>query len=75
LFSIIVVTSFVQSILIYPDAWIVLGGVLAAVSEMVIKKTEIDLCIVGDGEIAWVNFLDYVKDFNTNKDWNYERLY
>jgi radical SAM superfamily enzyme YgiQ (UPF0313 family) len=59
---------------IYPDAWIVQGGVLSAVSETIIVKTEVDLCIVGDGEIVWVNFLDYVKEFNTNKDWNYERL-
>lgn len=59
---------------IYPDAWIVLGGVLAAVAETVIHKTEVDLCVVGDGEIAWVNFLNYVKEYNTNKEWNYERL-
>ena len=38
------------------------------------EQTEVDLCIVGDGEIPWVNFLDYVKEYNTNKDWNYERL-
>ena len=59
---------------IYPDAWIILGGVLSAVAETVIHKTEIDVCVVGDGEIAWVNFLNYVKDYSTNKDWDYERL-
>lgn len=59
---------------IYPDAWIVLGGVLAAVAETIIYKTEVDLCIVGDGEIAWVNFLNYVKGNHTNKDWDYARL-
>ena len=39
---------------IYPDAWIVLGGILSTVAETVIHKTEIDVCVVGDGEIAWV---------------------
>ena len=59
---------------IYPDAWIIQGGVLSAVAETVIHKTEIDVCVVGDGEIAWVNFLNYVKEYSTNKDWDYERL-
>ena len=59
---------------IYPDAWIIQGGVLSAVADTVMLKTEVDVCIVGDGEIAWVNFLNYVKEYNTNQDWDYERL-
>jgi radical SAM superfamily enzyme YgiQ (UPF0313 family) len=59
---------------IYPDAWIIQGGVLSAVAETVIHKTEIDVCVVGDGEIALVSFLNYVKEYSTNKDWDYERL-
>jgi len=47
---------------------------LSAVADTVMLKTEVDVCIVGDGEIAWVNFLNYVKEYNTNQDWDYERL-
>lgn len=51
-----------------PDAWIVLGGSLTASANLVLRKTDVDLCVVGDGEIAWVNFLDYVKAHGRRKD-------
>jgi anaerobic magnesium-protoporphyrin IX monomethyl ester cyclase len=55
-----------------PDAWIVLGGSLTASSNLVLRKTEVDVCVVGDGEIAWVNLLDYVKQ--NGRKWNYAQL-
>src|SRR3990172_3538018 len=53
-----------------PDAWIVLGGSLTASSNLILRKTEVDICVVGDGEIAWVDFLDYVKAHGRKKDFN-----
>ena len=49
-----------------PDCWIVMGGNLAASSESVLFKTEVDVTIVGDGEIAWVNFLKYVRKYGAD---------
>ena len=43
-----------------PDCWIVMGGNLSANSETVLKTTDIDLSVVGDGEIAWVKLLNYI---------------
>ena len=43
-----------------PNCWVVMGGNLAASSEAVLYNTDVDISVVGDGEIAWVGFLDYV---------------
>ena len=57
---------------ICPDAWIVVGGNLAASAEVLLSKTETDICVVGDGEIAWVNFINYVNKHK--RQWDYEAL-
>jgi radical SAM superfamily enzyme YgiQ (UPF0313 family) len=44
-----------------PDAMIVLGGNLSASANVVLRKTDVDVCVVGDGEVAWVKLLDYAK--------------
>ncbi len=44
-----------------PDAWIVMGGNLSACSEAILKHTEVDLTVVGDGEVAWVEILEYIR--------------
>ena len=36
-----------------PDAWIVCGGALTAIANVVLRKTNVDLCVIGDGEIPW----------------------
>ena len=51
-----------------PDAWIVCGGALTAIANVVLRKTNVDLCVIGDGEIPWVEFLDYVKENDTKFD-------
>ena len=51
-----------------PDAWIVVGGSITASSNLVLRKTGADICVVGDGEIPWVGFLDYVKTHGRQKD-------
>ena len=60
-----------------PDCWVVMGGNLAASSESVLFKTEVDATIVGDGEIAWVNFLKYVQKHGRGKNgrvFNFDEL-
>ena len=57
---------------ICPDAWIVVGGSIADSAEVLLSKTETDICVKGNGEIAWVNFLNYVEKYK--RDWNYEAL-
>lgn len=44
-----------------PDCWIVCGGALTATSNVVLRKTEVDLTVVGDGELPWISFLEYTK--------------
>ena len=55
-----------------PDCWIVMGGYLAASSEAVLFNTQVDVTIVGDGEIAWVQFLDYARKHG--KVFHYDEL-
>lgn len=57
---------------ICPDSWIVMGGNLSASANVVLRKTAVDICVQGDGEIPWVNFLDYVK--RHGKQWDYQEL-
>jgi len=57
---------------ISPDTWIILGGSLTASSNLVLRKTNVDVCVVGDGEIAWIDFLNYVKTEGFVK--NYDSL-
>jgi anaerobic magnesium-protoporphyrin IX monomethyl ester cyclase len=60
-----------------PNCWIVMGGNLAASSESVLFKSEVDVTIVGDGEIAWVNFLKYVRNYGVGKNgrvFNFDEL-
>ena len=47
---------------------IVCGGYLTAAANTVLRKTDVDVCVVGDGEVAWVGLLNYVrKNKNRNK--------
>lgn len=57
---------------ICPDAWIVLGGSLTASANLVLHKTDVDICVVGDGEITWVDLLDYVKQYG--RTWSFDAL-
>jgi len=40
---------------------IVCGGYLTAAANTILRKTDIDICVVGDGEIAWVGILKFMK--------------
>ena len=41
---------------------VVCGGYLTAAANTVLKKTEVDICVVGDGEVAWVGILQAMKE-------------
>ena len=57
-----------------PDAWIVMGGNLAACSEAILHHTEVDLSVVGDGEVAWIDLLKYIENNPSRKNKNYSKL-
>lgn len=63
-------SSIIRKVL--PDCWIILGGSLTASSNMVLHKSEVDVCVVGDGEIAWVDLLKYIQMHG--RTWNYDIL-
>ena len=41
---------------------------------MVLRKTEVDICVLGDGEIAFTDLLDYIKANSNRKKLNYKKL-
>ena len=45
-----------------PDALIVVGGNIVASAEVLLKKTAVDICIAGEGEIACRKVHDWVND-------------
>ncbi len=51
-----------------PKALIVCGGYLTSASDTVLRKTEVDVCVVGDGEMAWTGLLNYVKNSSRNNE-------
>ncbi|MDP6647781.1 MAG: radical SAM protein [Candidatus Woesearchaeota archaeon] len=56
----------------YPSAAIVIGGNMAVSANLLLRKTEIDFCILGDGEITFVELLDYIREHGKEKD--FEKL-
>jgi len=59
---------------LFPDVWIVVGGHITSSANVLLKKTETDICVVGDGEIPWVKFLDYVKTHKKHHQMDFEEL-
>jgi len=60
---------------LFPDIWIVLGGHLSGSSNVILHKTETDICIAGDGEIPFVKLLDYFKLHPTRRQLDYAGLH
>ena len=59
---------------LYPNTWIIVGGGLTASSNVILKKTSTDICVVGDGEIPWVKLLDYFKENLIEKKFDFQKL-
>lgn len=55
-----------------PNAWIEMGGNLAASSEAVLFNTEVDICFAGDGEISFLEFVRYVEKHQ--RQWDFKEL-
>ena len=53
-----------------PATRIIVGGNLAASAEILLRKTEVDLCVVGDGEITIQNLIRVFQE----QPLNYDRL-
>lgn len=51
-----------------PPAWIILGGNMAAAANVLLRKTEVDICVLGDGEKPLVRFLNYMRKYGTKKN-------
>ena len=60
---------------LFPDVWIVVGGHLAGSANVVLHKTETDICVVGDGEIPFVKLLDYFKLHPTRRQLDHTGLH
>ena len=60
---------------LFPDIWIILGGHLTSSSNVVLKKTEVDICIVGDGELPFLKLLDYFKLHPTRRQLDHTGLH
>ena len=57
---------------LFPDIWIIVGGHITGSAHVVLKKNDVDVCVVGDGEICFVQLLDYIKSNYDRKKINYE---
>jgi len=60
---------------LFPDIWIVVGGHVTSSSNVILHKTETDICVVGDGEIPFVKLLNYFKLHPTRRQFDYTGLY
>ncbi len=60
---------------LFPDIWIIVGGHLTGSSNVVVQKTETDICIVGDGEIPFLKLLDYFKLHPTRRQLDFTGLH
>ena len=45
-----------------PDMTIVLGGNLAASAEIILRKTGVDICVTGEGELTLINILNALEE-------------
>ena len=60
---------------LFPDIWIVVGGHLTGSSNVVLYKTEADICVVGDGEIPFLKLLEYFKLHPTRRQLDHTGLH
>ncbi len=48
-----------------PSSLIILGGHMTAAANTILRKTEVNICILGDGEKSFVNLIKYVEKNRT----------
>jgi len=59
---------------LFPNIWIIVGGNITGSSNVILNKTESDICVIGDGEIPFLKLLKYFKKYPTKDKINYEEL-
>lgn len=59
---------------LFPNVWIVVGGHLTGSSNVVLKKTDTDICVVGDGEIPFLKLLEYFRQHPTRNHNDFSEL-
>lgn len=57
-----------------PNTWVVLGGNLAASANVILRKTEVNLCVVGDGEIAWSELIKHYRQYGRSQNDNLRKI-
>ncbi len=55
-----------------PETQIVLGGNLAAAYEVILRKCQIDVCVIGEGERVLINLVKYYEKYKLLKPKNSE---
>jgi radical SAM superfamily enzyme YgiQ (UPF0313 family) len=56
-----------------PSVWIICGGGLANSANVLLRKTEVDICVLGDGEVPFLALLEYAQKNNYGEN-NYKDL-
>ena len=51
-----------------PNTLIVLGGGMAASAHIVLRKTEVDICVTGEGEITNCNIIEQFRETRNIRD-------
>ena len=59
---------------LFPKVWIIVGGNISASANILLNKTDTDVCVVGDGEIPFIKILNYIKLNPDRKNINYTEL-
>ncbi len=54
-----------------PNVYIILGGALAASAEIICKMTEVDMCILGEGEYACLEVFDQLAEDFGNRNFRH----
>jgi radical SAM superfamily enzyme YgiQ (UPF0313 family) len=47
---------------------------MAASANVILRKTDIDLCVVGDGEIAWLKLIEHYRKYGRTRNQSLEKI-
>ena len=59
---------------LFPDAWIITGGAITSSANVILTRTETDICVVGDGELPFIKLLEYIDKHPKHDDFDYDEL-
>ena len=59
---------------LFPDCWVVTGGAITSSANVILNKTDVDICVVGDGEIPFLKFVKYIEKNPRRKSPNFQDL-